>query len=102
MACPRSLSDGCASATSLVVADVDSVLQAVECFMGEIGARVESFAYSRTCCVSHPDGLACRCKMEVFLLLPSGRRAWFLGGARGSEEASVVELTKATSMARLS
>ena len=71
MACPRSLADGCASATSLVVADVDSVLQAVECFMGEIGARVESFAYSRTCCVSHPDGLACRCKMEVFLL-PSG------------------------------
>ena len=71
MAGPRSLADGCASATSLAVRDVDSVMQAVECFMGDIGS-VESFAYSRTACVSHPDGLACRCNMEVFLLLPSG------------------------------
>ena len=71
MAGPRSLADGCASATSFAVKDVDSVMQAVECFMGDLGP-VEGFAYSRTSCVSHPDGLACRCKMEVFLLLPSG------------------------------
>ena len=71
MARPRSLADGCASATSLAIKDVESGLHAVECFMGMIGASVESFAFSRTCNVSHPDGLACRCKMEVFLL-PSG------------------------------
>ena len=71
MAGPRSPADGCASATSLAVNDVDSVIQAVECIMEDIGC-VEGFAYSRTSCVTRPDGLACRCNMKVFLLLPSG------------------------------
>ncbi len=72
MASPRVLPDGCASAMSLVVSDVESTLQAVGIFMEELGSPVQSSAYSRTCYVSHPDGLECVCKAEVFRLLPAG------------------------------
>ena len=71
MACPRSLAHGYASATSFVVPDAASTLEAVQCFMGEITSSVESSAYSSTCCVSHPDGLQCVCKTKVFEL-PAG------------------------------
>ena len=70
---PRALADGCASATSIVIADADSVMESVDRFMCGIGAAFEGFAYARTCFVSHPDGLACRCKMEVFVLPAGGR-----------------------------
>ena len=70
MASPRSLADDCASATSLVVSDVDDVMRAVESFMGEMGAA-ESFDFANTCCVEHPDGLQCVCHAEVFTL-PAG------------------------------
>ena len=73
MALPRSLGNGCASATSIVIADADSVMESVDRFMGKIGAASEGFAYARTCNVSHPDGLACRCKMEVSVLPAGGR-----------------------------
>ena len=65
MATPRSLGDGCASAMSFVVQDVEAVLRAVESFMAEIGS-VESFAFAKTCCVEHPDGLQCICLAELF------------------------------------
>ena len=70
MASPRPLGDGCASAMSLVVQDVEAVLRAVESFMGGMGA-VESFGFANTCCVEHPDGLQCVCHAEVFTL-PAG------------------------------
>ena len=73
MPLPRSLGNGCASATSIVIADADSVMESVDRFMCGIGAAFEGFAYARTCSVSHPDGLACRCKMEVFVLPAGGR-----------------------------
>ena len=73
MALPRSLGNGRASATSIVIADADSVMESVDRFMCGIGAAFEGFAYARTCSVSHPDGLACRCKMEVFVLPAGGR-----------------------------
>ena len=65
MASPRSLTDDCASATSLVVSDVDDVMRAVDTFMGQIGT-VESFDIANTCCVEHPDGLQCICLAELF------------------------------------
>ena len=71
MASPRSLADGCASTTSFVVLDVTYALKAVDCFMRHIGSVVRGMAYSRTCCVAHPDGLECLCKAEVFRL-PAG------------------------------
>ena len=70
MATPRPLCDGCASAMSLVVQDVEAVLRAVERFMAQIGT-VESCAFAKTCCVDHPDGLQCVCQAEVFKL-PAG------------------------------
>ena len=70
MATPRPLGDGCASAMSLLVQDVDTVLRCVESFMAQIGS-VESCAFAKTCCVDHPDGLQCVCQAEVFKL-PAG------------------------------
>lgn len=64
MATPRSLADGCASAISFAVQDADAVMQAVESFMSQLGA-VESFAFAKTCCVSHPGGLRCVCQAEL-------------------------------------
>ena len=71
MAGPSSLADGDASATSFVVLDTESTLDALGIFMGEIGSPIESSAFSSTCRVSHPDGLQCICKAEVFEL-PAG------------------------------
>ena len=68
MAGPSSLADGDASATSFVVLDTQSTLEALGIFMGEIGSPIESSAFSSTCRVSHPDGLQCICKAEVFQL----------------------------------
>ena len=70
MATPRSLGDGCASAMSFVVQDVEAVLRSVESFMGQMGA-FESFAFATTCCVEHPDGVQCVCQAEVFTI-PAG------------------------------
>ena len=70
MATPRSLGDGCASAMSFVVQDVEAVLRSVESFMGQMGA-FESFAFATTCCVEHPDGVQCVCQAEVFTI-PGG------------------------------
>ena len=41
MATPRPLGDGCASAMSFVVQDVEAVLRAVESFMGGNGSGRE-------------------------------------------------------------
>ena len=71
MAGPSSLADGDAFATSFVVLDTNSLLEALGIFMGEIGSSVHGMTYSRTCCVAHPDGLQCICKAEVFEL-PAG------------------------------
>ena len=68
MAGPSSLADGDASATSFVVLDTESTLDALGIFMGEIGSPIESSTYSSTCCVSHPDGLQCICKAKMFQL----------------------------------
>ena len=70
MTSPRSLSDGCASATSLVVEDAAVTLIIVETFLAQLGSvDVEDFA--RHCSVEHPDGLRCVFHAEVFKL-PGG------------------------------
>ena len=70
MACPRSLPDGCASATSLVEHNAAGTLVVVEAFLAHLGSvDVEDFA--RHCSVEHPDGLRCVCQAEVFKL-PGG------------------------------
>ena len=70
MACPRSLPDGCASATSVVVEDAAAALVVVEAFLAHLGSvDVEDFA--RHCSAEHPDGLRCVCQAEVFKL-PGG------------------------------
>ena len=67
MACPRSLPDGCASATSLVVHDAAAALTVVESFLAQVGTVVvEDLALH--CSVEHPDGLHCTCQAEVFKL----------------------------------
>ena len=67
MACPRSLPDGCASATSLVVKDAAAALTVVESFLAQVGTvDVEDLALH--CSVEHPDGLHCVCQAEVFKL----------------------------------
>ena len=67
MACPRSLPDGCASATSLVVEDAAAALVVVETFLAQVGTvDVEDLALH--CSVEHPDGLHCVCQAEVFKL----------------------------------
>ena len=72
MAGPSSLADGDVSATSFVVLDTQSTLEALGIFMGEIGSPIERCAYSSAFCVSHPDGLQCICKAEVFQLHAGG------------------------------
>ena len=67
MACPRSLPDGCASATSLVVEDAAAALVVVETFLAQIGS-VDVDDLALQCSVAHPDGLHCVCQAEVFKL----------------------------------
>ena len=70
MACPRSLPDGCASATSLVVEDAAVTLVVVETCLAQLGSvDIEDLALR--CSVNHPDGLHCTCLAEVFKL-PGG------------------------------
>ena len=64
MASPPSLPDGCVSAISLAVRDVDPALLLVEGFLKCVGC-VERKAFSVTCIVFHPDKLDCVCKAEV-------------------------------------
>ena len=70
MASLRSLPDGCASATSLVVEDAAVTLVVVETCLAQLGSvDVEDLALR--CSVNHPDGLHCTCQAEVFKL-PGG------------------------------
>ena len=70
MACPRSLPDGCASATSLVVEDAAVTLVVVETCLAQLGSvDIEDLALR--CSVNHPDGLHCTCQAKVFKL-PGG------------------------------
>ena len=70
MAYPRSLPDGCASATSLVVEDAAVTLVVVETCLAQLGSvDVEDLALRGS--VNHPDGLHCTCQAEVFKL-PGG------------------------------
>ena len=70
MANPRSLPDGCASATSLVVEDATAALVVVETFLEQLSSvAVEDLALH--CSVEHPDGLRCAFHAEVFKL-PGG------------------------------
>ena len=67
---PRSLPDGCASATSLVVEDAAVTLVVVETCLAKLGTvDVEDLALH--CSVEHPDGLRCVFHAEVFKL-PGG------------------------------
>ena len=67
MACPRSLPDGCASATSVVVEDASAAQVVVESFLAQIGS-VDVDDLALRCSVDHPDGLSCTCLTEVFKL----------------------------------
>ena len=67
MACPRSLPDGCASATSVVVEDAAAAQVVVESFLAQIGS-VDVDDLALQCSVAHPDGLHCVCQAEVFKL----------------------------------
>ena len=67
MTSPRSLPDGCASATSLVVEDAAVTLVVVETCLAKLGSvDIEDLALR--CSVNHPDGLNCTCLTEVFKL----------------------------------
>ena len=67
MTSPRSLPDGCASATSLVVEDAAVTLVVVETCLAKLGSvAVDDLALH--CSVEHPDGLNCTCQAEVFKL----------------------------------
>ena len=68
MANPRSLPDGCASATSPVVEDAAAALSVLETFLGQIGS-VDVKDFAGHCSVNHPDGLHCTCQAEVFKLI---------------------------------
>ena len=71
MACPRSLPDGCASATSLVVEDAAAALVVVETFLAQLGSvNVDDVSLHGS--VEHPDGLHCTCQAEVFKLSSGG------------------------------
>ena len=67
MACPRSLPDGCASATSLVVQNATGTLNVVEICLAQLGS-VDVDDLALHCSVEHPDGLQCTCLAEVFKL----------------------------------
>ena len=59
MACPRSLPDGCASATSLVVQNAAGTLVVVEAFLTDIGS-VDVDDLALHCSLEHPDRLVLR------------------------------------------
>ena len=67
MVCLRSLPDGCASATSLLVQDAAVTLVVVETFLAQLGS-VNVNDVSLHGSVEHPDGLHCICQAEVFKL----------------------------------
>ena len=70
MASLRSLPDGCASSTSLLLSNVADTMIDVQAFLAKLGSvDVEDLALR--CSVNHPDGLHCTCQAEVFKL-PSG------------------------------
>ena len=70
MANPRSLPDGCASATSLLVSNAADTMIDVQAFLAQVGS-VELADLTLHCSVEHPDGLRCTCLAEV-LKLESG------------------------------
>ena len=67
MASPRSLPDGCASATSLVVQNATGTLTVVETCLAQLGS-VDVDDLALQCSVEHPDGSHCTCQAEVFKL----------------------------------
>ena len=70
MTSPRSLPNGCASATSLVVQNATGTLTVVETCLAQLrSVDVDDLALQ--CSVAHPDGLHCVCQAEV-LKLESG------------------------------
>ena len=70
MASLRSLPDGCASSTSLLLSHAADTMIDVQAFLAKLGSvDVEDLALR--CSVNHPDGLHCTCQAEVFKL-PSG------------------------------
>ena len=66
MANPRSLPDGCASATSLLVPNAADTMIDVQAFLAQVGS-VDLEDLSLHCSVVHPDGLHCTCLAEVFM-----------------------------------
>ena len=67
MASLRSLPDGCASATSLVVQNATGTLNVVETCLAQLGS-VDVDDLALQCSVEHPDGMHCVCQAEVFKL----------------------------------
>ena len=67
MTSPRSLPNGCASATSLVVQNATGTLTVVETCLAQLGS-VDVDDLALQCSVEHPDGLHCVCQAEVFKL----------------------------------
>ena len=66
----RSLPDGCASSTSLLLSNAADTMIDVQAFLAKLGSvDVEDLALR--CSVNHPDGLHCTCQAEVFKL-PGG------------------------------
>ena len=70
MASPRSLPDGCTSATSLLVSNAADTMIDFQAFLAQVGS-VELADLTLHCSVEHPDGLRCTCLAEV-LKLESG------------------------------
>ena len=66
MANPRSLPDGCAFATSLLVPNAADTLIDVQACLAQIGS-VDREDLALRCSVVHPDGLHCTCLAEVFM-----------------------------------
>ena len=67
MAHLRSLPDGCASSTSLLVSNAADTMIDVQAFLAKLGS-VEFADLTLQCSVEHPDGLRCTCIAEVFKL----------------------------------
>ena len=66
----RSLPDGCASSTNLLLSNAADTMIDVQAFLAKLGSvDVEDLALR--CSVNHPDGLHCTCQAEVFKL-PGG------------------------------
>ena len=66
----RSLPDGCASSTNLLLSNAADTMIDVQAFLAKLGSvDVEDLALR--CSVNHPDGLQCTCQAEVFKL-PGG------------------------------